>query len=107
MALPMVDRMDEIWPPRKMSAAIAIVPFLLGMRVLGTVEAQAEFLRVLVVAACAYALLALFEVRMSPQLSNWVYGFFPHSFAQHIRSGGFRPVVFLPHGLWLGRKRRR
>lgn len=85
-----------------MSAAIAIVPFVLGMRVLGTAEAHTEFLRVLVVAACAYACLALFEVRMSPQLSSWIYGFFPHSFAQHIRSGNFRPVVFLSHGLILG-----
>jgi hypothetical protein len=39
---------------------------------------------------------------MSPQLSTWIYGFFPHSFAQHARAGGFRPVVFLHHGLWLG-----
>jgi len=85
-----------------MSAGIAIVPFVLGMRVLGTPEAQAELLRVLVLAACAYALLALFEVRMSPQLSNWVYGYFPHSWLQHIRGGGFRPVVFLGHGLALG-----
>ena len=85
-----------------MSAAIAIVPFVLGMRVLGTPEAQTDLLRVLVLAACAYACLVLFEVRMSPQLSNWIYGFFPHSFLQHMRGGGFRPVVFLHHGLWLG-----
>jgi len=85
-----------------MSTAIGIVPFVLGMQILRTEHAQAELLRVLVVAACAYALLALFEVRMSPQLSSWVYGFFPHSFAQHIRGGGFRPVVFLGHGLALG-----
>lgn len=41
----------------------------------------------------------VFEVRMSPQLSNMVYGFFPHSFAQHFRYGGFRPIVFMTHGL--------
>src|SRR5205085_9719293 len=30
----------------------------------------------------------------------WVYGFFPHtSFAQQVRYGGYRPVVFLEHGL--------
>ena len=46
-----------------MSAAIAIVPFVLGMRVLGSPEAQTDLLRVLVLAACAYACLALFEVR--------------------------------------------
>jgi hypothetical protein len=36
---------------------------------------------------------------MSPQLHRWVYGYFPHSFAQQIRDGGFRPVVFMSHGL--------
>jgi len=41
----------------------------------------------------------LFEVRMSPQLSNMIYGFFPHSFLQHFRYGGYRPIVFLSHGL--------
>jgi hypothetical protein len=41
----------------------------------------------------------LFEVRMSPQLSRMIYGFFPHDFAQHIRYGGFRPIVFMNHGL--------
>jgi hypothetical protein len=41
----------------------------------------------------------LFEVRMSPQLSNMIYGFFPHEFLQHIRYGGWRPVVFMNHGL--------
>jgi hypothetical protein len=47
----------------------------------------------------AYVPAVLFEVRMSPQLSNIFYGFFPHSFAQHFRYGGFRPIVFMSHGL--------
>ena len=38
---------------------------------------------------------------MSPQLNRMFYGFFPHSWAQHIRGGSFRPLVFLPHGLIL------
>lgn len=84
------------------SAAITIVPFVLGMRVLDTRGAQIELLRVLVLAACAYAFFVLFEARMSPQLHAWLYGFFPHSFGQHIRGGMFRPVVFLGHGLLLG-----
>jgi hypothetical protein len=41
----------------------------------------------------------LFEIKMSPQLHRWVYGFFPNSFVQQYRDGGFRPVVFLNHGL--------
>jgi hypothetical protein len=59
-------------------------------------------LTILAAAALGYSVLALYEVRMSPQLNNLVYGFFPHSFAQHIRPGGFRPLVFLNHGLLLG-----
>jgi hypothetical protein len=41
----------------------------------------------------------LFEIRMSPQLHRWVYGFHPFSFEQQVRGGDFRPVVFLGHGL--------
>ena len=84
------------------NAGVIIVPFVLGMFVLGTPTAQAELLRVLVISACAYAFLVLFEVRMSPNLNIWVYGYFPHDWIQHLRGGGFRPVVFLNHGLWLG-----
>ncbi len=52
-----------------------------------------------VLGGVVYTPLVLFEVRMSPQLSNIVYGFFPHDFIQHIRYGGYRPIVFLKHGL--------
>jgi hypothetical protein len=38
---------------------------------------------------------------MSPQLNLMIYGFFPHDWQQHVRGDGFRPVVFLKHGLWL------
>src|SRR5690606_33843621 len=53
-------------------------------------------------AGLVYTLPVLFEVRMSPQLHAIFYGFFPHSFGQHIREGGFRPAVFLGHGLLIG-----
>jgi hypothetical protein len=59
-------------------------------------------LGLLCLAGLAYSLPALYEVRMSPQLNNMIYGFFPHSWIQHIRGGGFRPLVFLEHGLRLG-----
>ena len=49
--------------------------------------------------ALFYSVLILFEIRMSPQLHTWVYGYFPHSFGQQSRFGGFRAVVFLGHGL--------
>ncbi|PKL39697.1 MAG: hypothetical protein CVV44_05600 [Spirochaetae bacterium HGW-Spirochaetae-1] len=53
----------------------------------------------IIIGGLIYAPLALFEVRMSPQLSIIVYGFFPSSFLQQIRYGGFRPIVFMTHGL--------
>jgi hypothetical protein len=78
---------------------IFILPFFLGRQFLSRSEDNAEILRVLVIAALVYSLPILFEVRMSPQLHTWIYGYFPHFFLQQIRDGGFRPVVFLGHGL--------
>jgi len=83
------------------SFAINILPFLLAWRLFASPEGHVQLLRILVFALLGYSLLVLFEIRMSPQLNRTIYGFFPHSFLQHIRAGGFRPVVFLHHGLWL------
>jgi len=58
---------------------------------------------VLAVAGIAYSLLALIEVVLSPQLHKWVYGFYTHSFAQTKRFGGWRPQVFMLHGIELAR----
>ena len=82
-----------------MSELIVILPFLLGRRFLGSSESNMDILRILTIAGVAYSIPMLFEVRMSPQLHTWVYGYFPHSFGQQMREGGFRPVVFLGHGL--------
>jgi hypothetical protein len=71
----------------------------LGRQFLRSSEDNVDVLRVLVIAGLAYSLPMLFEVRMSPQLHTWIYGYFPHSFEQQVRDGGFRPVVFLGHGL--------
>ncbi|WP_341632042.1 hypothetical protein [Sphingomonas agri] len=78
---------------------IALLPFFIGMRFLSSESGRALLLRSLPAAALVYSLPMLFEIRMSPQLHTWVYGYFPHSFGQQIRDGGFRPVVFLGHGL--------
>src|SRR5262249_37897180 len=55
--------------------------------------------RVLVIAGLVYSLPMLFEVRMSPQLHHWVYGYYPSDFNQYMRDGGFRPMVFMNHPL--------
>ena len=36
---------------------------------------------------------------MSPQLHTQIYGFHQHSFGQSVRVGGWRPTVFMQHGL--------
>jgi hypothetical protein len=79
----------------------SLIPFLLARRYIASPESHAVLLKALALAMLAYSLLILYEVRMSPQINRMVYGFFPHSFAQHIRGDGYRPLVFLNHGLWL------
>jgi len=78
---------------------ILFSPLLLGRQILRSDEDISDVLRVLVVAGVLYSVLLLFEVRMSPQLHYWFYGFYPSQFAQSIRGGGFRPMAFMGHGL--------
>ena len=81
---------------------MALLPLILARKFLARPTEHRTFLIVLCTSGLLYSLLALYEVRMSPQLNNMVYGFFPHSWRQHIRGNGFRPLVFLEHGLFLG-----
>ena len=85
-----------------LGTGVTLLPFLLSRRYLNTPEAQLSLLRAFVAAGLVYAVLILIEVRLSPQLNKWIYGFYSHSFAQHIRAGGFRPMVFIEHGLRVG-----
>lgn len=80
---------------------IVLLPFLLARQYLSTETGLREVLVALFAAGLAYSIPALVEVRLSPQLNTWIYGFFQHDFRQMMRDGGFRPIVFLPHGLWL------
>lgn len=84
-----------------LSATMMLLPFVLGRKYLAHPEKQWLFLKALVISGVGYSLLALYEIRMSPQLNYMVYGFFPHAWEQHIRPGGYRPLVFVQHGLWL------
>lgn len=84
-----------------LKALVFIIPFVVGRSFLSSLEAQRELLRALVLAGIVYSFLILFENRFSPQLHTWLYGFFQHSFQQHVRGGFFRPIVFMEHGLWV------
>lgn len=81
--------------------ALTIVPFLVARQFLSTELGLREILLALMVGAIAYSVPSFIEIRVSPQMNVWTYGFFQHSFEQTIRAGGYRPIVFLPHGLWL------
>lgn len=81
--------------------ALMIVPFLLARQFLSSEDGLREILRALMIGVLIYSIPSLIEIRFSPQTNVMVYGFFQHSFEQTMRAGGFRPIVFLPHGLWL------
>ena len=81
---------------------VQMLPFFLARKYLADPESHRQLLVVLCIAGVIYALPALYEIRMSPRLNSKIYGFFPHNWRQHIRNDGFRPLVFLSHGLLLG-----
>jgi hypothetical protein len=79
---------------------ITLIPFLLGRQFVRTGNDAYQILRVIAAAGLGYSILLLFEIRFSPQLHFWLYGFVPSDFMQEIREGGgFRPMAFMGHGL--------
>ena len=83
------------------SLIVMLIPYMLGRRFLARPEDHRLVMRALVIAGLVYSVLMLVEIRFSPQLNNWIYGYHQHSFIQHIRGGAFRPMVFMQHGLWV------
>jgi hypothetical protein len=83
---------------------VTLIPFILGRQLLNTKGGTEQILRTLIIAGLIYAVPALFEIRFSPQLHTWIYGYFPSTgggpaFSETMRDGGFRPVLFMGHGL--------
>ena len=78
------------------------MPYFLGRLYLNNFIGLRDLSISIVKAGLLYTPLCLYEVRMSPQLHSMVYGYFPHSFGQTIRLGGWRPQVFMQHGLMVG-----
>lgn len=98
-AIPGLGLKDMVALP--IQQVLLVLPFLLARRLLVTSEAQGDLLRAFMWGGLVYSLLMLIEIRLSPQLNMWVYGYYQHMFGQSIRFGGYRPVVFLYHGLWV------
>lgn len=76
-----------------------IPAYYLGFTLFRTKQDLHLILKYFSLAGLVYSLLCLWEIRMSPQLHLNVYGYAPSSFFETIRFGGYRPVVFMRHGL--------
>lgn len=76
-----------------------VAPFIVGMVVVEGSRDLRLLARTLLGAGVLYSLPMLLEVRLSPQFHYWVYGFRADFFGETVRWGGYRPVVFMAHGL--------
>ncbi|NCA89537.1 MAG: O-antigen ligase domain-containing protein [Gammaproteobacteria bacterium] len=78
------------------------LPYFIGRLYFDDRQALGELAFGLFIAGLIYMPFCLWEVVMSPRLHKIVYGWHPHDFGQAKRGGGFRPVVFMEHGLMVG-----
>ncbi|HRO15800.1 MAG TPA: hypothetical protein PLL33_12295 [Paracoccus sp. (in: a-proteobacteria)] len=99
LSLPGISLYDGI--SSLLAAAIALLPMILAGSLPDAGDGPLRLMRALALAGLVYSFPMLLEIRLSPQLNVWIYGFFAHDFIQMIRYGGFRPMVFLTHGLWV------
>lgn len=79
------------------------IPYFLGRIYFSDLAGLHQLAMGIFIGGLTYMPLCLIESRISPQLHNIVYG--GHAFAdfgQSIRLGGYRPTVFMSHGLAVG-----
>lgn len=81
------------------ASLIALLPFFVGRSLFRSPQDIEQVLKVLAIAGLVYSIPMLFEMRFSPQLHAWIYGYFPSDFIQQVRGDGYRPMVFMGHGL--------
>lgn len=77
------------------------IPFTVAQRVFKTERDLRDLLDVLVRCLLIYIPFVLYELKMAPVLHERIYGYGPFGFAQAVRDGGYRPNVFMAHGLVL------
>ena len=75
------------------------LPYFIGRIYFNDLVGLRELAIGIVAGGLIYVPLCWFEIRMSPQLHVWVYGYHQHDFSQAERYGGYRPMVFMAHGL--------
>lgn len=75
------------------------MPWFIGRLYLTDARAYRETAAAVVIAGLVYVPFCWYELVMSPQLHRIVYGWHQHDFIQTARGGGWRPMVFMQHGL--------
>lgn len=79
------------------------VPYFLGRLYLSNLAGMKQLAIGIFTGGVTYIPLCLFEIRLSPQLHRIVYGYHASGdFSQTMRYGGYRPTVFMEHGLAVG-----
>jgi hypothetical protein len=77
-------------------------PYFVARLYFGDRDGLRELALGIIIGGLIYVPLCLWEIRMSPQLHATLYGFHQHDFSQTYRLGGWRPTVFMQHGLAVG-----
>jgi hypothetical protein len=75
------------------------MPFFLARAMLRTSRDLRDLISAYVIGGLAYSPLIPIEIRLSPQIHKWVYGYLPHYIGMALRSdGGWRPMLFMAGG---------
>lgn len=78
------------------------VPYLIGRVYFDDLCALRELAIGIFVGGLIYVPLSLYEIMAGPVLHYSLYGLYPSPVAMEIRFGGWRPMVFMSHGLMVG-----
>jgi len=75
------------------------LPYFIARVYFSDREGVAMLTKAVFIGGLVYIPFCLFELKMSPQVHRLTYGYHQHNFLQTIRGDGFRPMVYMEHGL--------
>jgi hypothetical protein len=75
------------------------LPYFIARVYFSDREGLAVLAKTVFIGGLVYIPFCLFELKMSPQLHRLTYGYHQHNFLQTLRGDGFRPMVYMEHGL--------
>jgi hypothetical protein len=80
---------------------LSFMPFIFGRNFFNNPKDTIPLFKTMTICAIIYSIPMLYEIRLSPQIHAIIFGYFPGDFIQQMRGDGFRPIVFIGHGLAL------